>query len=148
MGYNLAAKEATIWDSGNGRFSCSSRANIAKAVAAVLLNPDKTANKYIYTSSFEVTQNEILQSLEKQTTGGQPWKVHPVTSEDQIKSGREAMAKGDFVGTGKLALAASYAGTYGGNFMEEGKLANEELGIPREDLDEVVKSVLQTAGMP
>lgn len=141
MGYKLADHETTIWDSGHARFSCSTTPNIARAVMQVLLHPNETANKYIYTSSFEITQSEILASLEK-ITGGKAWSVTHVTSEDQIKAGREAMAVGDFVGSGKLALAASYRGIYGADFEKEGKLANAMLGVPKENLDDFLEAIM------
>lgn len=143
LGYDIANHKATIWNSGNERFSCSTTPNVARAVLQVLSQPDVTANRYIYTSSFEITQNEILASLEK-VTGGKPWGVEHVTSENQIKAGKEAMAKGDFIGTGKLALAASFGGIYGADFVAEGKLANEMLGVPKENLDHVLKGIVES----
>ena len=144
MGFNIKQREATIWDSGDGKFSCSIRPTIGATVAGVLKQPEATKNRYIYTSSLETSQNEILRSLEKQT-GGTQWKVEHVTFENMIKEGQEALKAGDFIGMGKLALAASYSAKYGGNFAAEGKLANEMLGIPKENLDEVLADVLQAA---
>jgi len=145
MGYNLKDRTATIWDSGDGKFSCSARHTIGTTVAQVLAQPEKSKNRYVYTSSFETSQNAILASLEKHLDT--KFTVNPVTSDDMIAQGKEGFAKGDFVGMGKLALAASYSGKYGGDFVKAGVLANEEFDVPRENLDEVVGEVLKKAGL-
>jgi hypothetical protein len=44
---------------------------------------------------------------------------------------------------GKLSLAATVTGSLGNDFATNEKLANEMLGFPRENLDEVVTRVLR-----
>lgn len=141
MGFRLDAHEATIWDGGDSQFSCSHRKTIGATVAAVLRQAESSKNRYVYTSSFETSQNEILHCLKSSTNAD--WTVQSVRSEDMIRQGREGFSQGNFIEMGKLALAASYSGLYGGNFQEDGKLANEEFGIPQEKLNEVVAEVVQ-----
>ena len=144
MGFDLKDQTATIWDDGHGKFSCSHRRTIGATVAAILKQPAKSKNRYVYTSSFETSQKEILASLERNT--GNRWKVVSVTSDQMIAEGREGLAKGHFISAGKLALAASYSGKYGGDFASMGKLANDEFGIHRESLDEIVSEILANTG--
>ena len=96
----------------------------------MLQEPKATQNRYIETSSLETLQNEISNSLEKQT-GDTKWKVEYVTFEKMIEEGQDALEKSDFIGMGKLALATSYPAKFGGNVTADGKLANKMLDIPR-----------------
>jgi len=47
------------------------------------------------------------------------------------------------VGMGKLVLAANFIGRMGNDFATEETLANGMLGLPKEDLDEVVARILK-----
>lgn len=143
MGYDMETRKATIWDSGDVRFSTTTRATIGTAVAQVLNHPEATANRYLYISSFELSQNEILASLEKCTPNGK-WDLTHADSDEQIKEGREALAKGDFMKAGKLALAASYKGGLGTNFDKDETLANELLGLEPEDVDTVIAEIVNS----
>ena len=67
MGYDIAGRKATIWDTGNVRSSTTTCATVATSVIKVLNHPNDTANKYLYISSFEKSMNSILSSLEKAT---------------------------------------------------------------------------------
>lgn len=142
MGYNIAERQAIIWDSGDTRFSTSTRTTIGTAVARVLSHADETANKYLYVSSFETSMNRLLASLER-ATGGQEWKTTHVATDEQVKEGREGLAKGEFMKAGKLALAVSFKGGLGGDFATEETLANEMLGLPKEDPDVVVGEIVK-----
>jgi hypothetical protein len=145
-GFKVPAREATIWDSGTNTSSFSTRSTIGEAVAQTLLHPEETANQYVYISTLETCQNDILASL-KRVTGDVNWKVTHVLSEEKIKQGREMIEKGQFLmGNGTLALTAAYGGGYGEDFKKEGKLANELLGLRKEELDVVIREILETAG--
>ena len=47
LGIDLAAKKATIVDSGDERFSTTNLALIGQAVAGILKKPEETKNKYL-----------------------------------------------------------------------------------------------------
>jgi hypothetical protein len=64
-GHDVAKHQATIWDSGDVKFSTTTRTMIGKAFVAVLDNPVETANQYLYVSSFQITMNEFVASLKK-----------------------------------------------------------------------------------
>lgn len=67
LGQNLSAHKATIYDSGDARFSTTTLPTIGVAIAGTLRNPEKTANQEPFISSLETTSNEILAELEKAT---------------------------------------------------------------------------------
>jgi hypothetical protein len=64
--------------------------------------------------------------------------------DEQIEQGKDLLAQGKmWPGMGKLALAATVTGGSENDFALDEKLANEMLGLPRENLGEVVTRVLR-----
>ncbi|KAI0139136.1 NmrA-like family protein [Hypoxylon sp. NC0597] len=141
FGYDLQGHTATIWEDGNRKFSSSTRENIGKAVCGVLKHPEITANQYIFVSSFETSMNELLSALEK--AQGVKYSISYTKVEDEVKEGKAMLAKGDFMKAHKLMLAANLLPGYGNNFAEEEKLWNDRLGVPRENVDEVVARIVR-----
>jgi hypothetical protein len=146
-GFKVPAREATIWDSGDVTSSVSTRDTIGEAVARTLLNPEKTANRYVYISTLETCQNDTWAAL-KRVTGDENWKIAHVSSKGKIKEGKEMLERGEFMmGSGTLALASAYGGGCEEDFRKAGLLANELLGLPdKEDLDVVLKKILEKVG--
>ncbi|KAH8194912.1 hypothetical protein TruAng_010915 [Truncatella angustata] len=87
-GIDLAARTATIYDSGDNRFQVASLPFIGKAVASVLSHPEETKNKYLAIGT-NTSQNEILQILEQETA--QKWKVEHAQTADLVTAGRVAL---------------------------------------------------------
>ena len=111
------------------------------AVAAVLVHSTETVNQYLYVSLFQVTMNEFVASLKK-ATGVEGWGIEHLKGEEQMKKGKELSAQGKmWLGSGKLAMAVTVMGETGNDFAGDEKLANEMLGLPKEDVD-VVPRVL------
>ncbi len=140
---NLKDKTATIVDSGNERFQASTLAQIGKAVAGILKHPDETANKYVSSESFSLSENELV-ALVEELTG---WKlaVNRVKSEDYRKAGEEKLAVGDWRGFVDL-LRVHNAADGAGNGLKEGESVNKVIGLPDEDLREAVESWLRRQG--
>lgn len=136
LGYDLSAHKATIWDSGDTRWSTTTLSTIGAAVAAVLHHADKTVNRYIFVADFTTSQNEVLAALEK--ASGKKWDVKHESTKDLISTGNEKVSKGDYSGVVPLILAAIYGGGTGGDFVKEGLLANDRLGLATQDIDTVV----------
>ncbi|KAI1099215.1 NmrA-like family protein [Jackrogersella minutella] len=141
MGYDLKEHTATIWDDGNQRFSSSTRASIAKAVSGVLKHPKDTTNQYVFVSSFETSMNELLSALEK--AQGAKYSISHTTAGEEVADGKAMLAKGDFMKSHKLLLAANLLPGYGNNFAEEEKLWNDILGVPQEDIDDAVAQIVR-----
>ena len=140
LGFDLKTHTALIYDDGDTYLSCTNIGTIGAAVGAILHNPAETANRYLFISSFTVSPNEILASLEKVTAT--KWTVNKSSTVDAESVGREKMANGDFSGIRSLLARLMFAGDTGGNFEKELKLANKLLGMPEESLDATCKAVV------
>lgn len=145
MGFDLATKQATIWDDGNTRFSNTNEADLGKAVVSILNNPAETANKFVYISSFTATQNEVLEALEKSTSA--TWEVTRVSTEQQLIGAKEALGKGDMNGAFTLVKATCWSNVPGlkqhFEVDEKKRLGNDLLGLKvEENLQDTVERVV------
>jgi hypothetical protein len=140
-GFDLPNHKAMIYDDGDQHFSTSTVPLIANAVAKILLQPDATLNRYVYISSFTTTQNKILAMLEKYSSV--QWEVARVSSKAKIEEAREAFKNGEEVAAASrlLILAVQYTAGNGSDFT--GRDSNEDLGLPRENMDDIVKRALE-----
>jgi hypothetical protein len=123
FGFDPKAHTATIWDSGDTKFSATNLPTIGLAVARVLAHPAETANRSVYISSFETSLNEILGAY-KTAIGVDKWKITHAKSDEQIRSGLEEVKTGSMMAMGKLALASTVKPGIGGDFAEDGLLDN------------------------
>jgi len=142
IGFDLLSKRATIYDSGERRFTASTLLLLGKAVIAVLSNPSATANKYVYVGSFTTTQNEILAAL-KAATGDQ-WTVEKTTSAEKVELGKNALLHRRNSSTIRpLVTAAMYHERGGSDFESDVGLSNDELGLNKENIESVVSDVVK-----
>lgn len=142
LGYDIKNKTATIWDDGNKPFTVTNAKQLGASVTAVLQNPNKTANQFLYVASVETTQNEILAAFEE--ASGEKWTVNKVNTKDQLDEAVKKLGAGDFSGAVTLVLATIYSSTPGlhSNYAKDEALANETLGLQLEDVKGTVKAVL------
>lgn len=115
-------------------------------MVSILQHPVETANKYLYIETVAVSQRDILKSLEAATS--QKWEVESVKTDEMVTAGKQLVAGGDFTGN-FLFVQASVWGNGEGlrqNFSVHESLANSLLGVPRGDLNQTVKRVLDLAG--
>ncbi|KUI55744.1 hypothetical protein VP1G_03147 [Cytospora mali] len=143
FGFDLKAKKATIYDSGNEPFQTSNLGFIAKAVGSILKHPNETANRYILVASFQPTLNQILQILEDET--GSKWAVENVSTQDLQKAGEEKLAKGDFSAFRELLRVHLYRDGEGHPVPADEK-ANNLLELPEEDLRGTIRKWVASAG--
>jgi len=141
LGFDTAEHTATIYDSGDVAIGYTNLDAIALAVQRIFERPAETADKYLYIASVTASQNQLLASLEKAT--GKSWTVTKASSEEAGKIGAEKLAKGDFSGIKPLLSRLLYGGDPIADFRKQpGGLANDLLGLPKEDVDETVKDTL------
>jgi hypothetical protein len=77
MFFNPRNHSVTIYDSGSQPYEAT---NVARAVTATLVHASATANQYIYINSFTLTQNKVLDALEK--ANGMKWDVSYSTAKE------------------------------------------------------------------
>ncbi|KAK0111947.1 hypothetical protein ONS96_001211 [Cadophora gregata f. sp. sojae] len=116
---------------------------VATAVAKVLFKPEETKNKPLFISSFTVSQNQVLGELEEAT--GSKWEVRRMTEEAALEKARKLDNKDHSDGLKLLILMLLYADSTdrGANFKKDGLLANELLGLPVENLSDVIARVVK-----
>ncbi|ROW06283.1 hypothetical protein VPNG_08054 [Cytospora leucostoma] len=144
MGFDIKAKAATIYDSGNAPVTCTPRPQIGIAVANCLKKPEATANRSVRTLSLEITQNKLLAALEKET-GGEKWAVTHINTKDSIASGLEKLAAKNFGGAFINILAAQLYedGTTRSRICTPETSDNALLGLEALDLDQYVADIVK-----
>jgi len=142
IGFDTKTQSATIYDSGNQPFSCTTLSTVGLAVASILSKPSETANKSIYIQSFNPTQNEILAVLEEITDA--KWKVDTISTGDALVQGYEKLGKGDMSGIVGVLMSSTYGAANGNDFTKHATLSNELLGLPKEDLKTVTREIVES----
>lgn len=142
LGFNIAEKKATIWDSGDVPFSGTNLSIIGNGLVALFSKDvDSSANKYVYVSSHTVSQNQILAGIEEIT--GEKFKLTKEDSKKAIEEGHKKLGSGDYSAIPPLILAGVYGPAALGDFTKvDGGLWNEKLGLAKEDLEASLKAVV------
>ncbi|KAI1149786.1 hypothetical protein F4825DRAFT_35716 [Nemania diffusa] len=132
IGLDKTTKTATIYDSGNEPFQASNLPHIGKAIAAVLTHPEQTVNRYITIASFNPTQNQLLEIVEKLT--GEKWTVNKLTTSEQQQIGAEKLSKGDYSAFSNFLRKRVY-GDGSGLAVQGADNALDVLGLEGEDVE-------------
>ncbi|KAK4071760.1 uncharacterized protein Triagg1_5998 [Trichoderma aggressivum f. europaeum] len=142
LGYDIANKTATVWDGGDKRFTLTNERDLGIAITSVLKKPEETSNKYLFISSVETTQNEILTALEEATNT--KWTINITTTEEQVNDAFQKLTSGDLNGAFALVRATSYSNTPGlkSNYAQDETLSNDLLELKASSVTETVKRVV------
>lgn len=154
-GCGVKKREMTFFDHGDEKITTSSWDQCGRGLASFLglgIYPedesdkapavDNWAGKALYISSFRVSQKDMFESVKRVTgTTDTDWKIEHVPSEQRFREGQEAMKKGDRGGFTRQMYSRIFFPTGEGDHTRLG-LANEALGLPEEDIDEVTKGAL------
>ncbi|KAF9776891.1 hypothetical protein IL306_004861 [Fusarium sp. DS 682] len=144
LGMHIKEKKFVIWDDGEGWFSCTTEANTALAMVNALTKKwEETKNRIVWISDFAITQNQLLETIEH--VSGQKFTVEKVDSEKLIKEKQAAVAAGDPYAIYALIETGFVTGRFGGHLEKEGKIKNDLLGLPKKELEEVVRVALKAA---
>ncbi|KAI1197384.1 NmrA-like family protein [Nemania serpens] len=139
--FDLAARRAEILDRGQQKSSTATLGRVAEAIVAVLAQEaDATRNRVLFLQSFCVSQLDVLAALERAT--GAKWEVSFVESEAFIAERRPRADAGDKEAVEDLVFAL---GAIDGNWESREGFAMDLLGLENEDLDEVVRRVVDSA---
>ncbi|KAI9831847.1 MAG: hypothetical protein M1826_002879 [Phylliscum demangeonii] len=141
LGLDLKKHTASIWDGGDTTWSATMLPSIGQSIVGVLTHLSETKNRYVRIQSFSTSQNQILAVLEK--VSGKTW---PRTEVDALKAaagGREKIAKGDWSGAPATILAylMNRHVDCGCDFSKSGKLDNELLGVPAENMQQITEAL-------
>lgn len=139
IGFNKEKKSFRRVDAGNTPFFVSNLPFIGRAVAAILANPEKTANQYLSIASATTTQNELLKIVEEETK--EKWTVEPVSALQLDDEGRDKLARGDFSAFGSFLQAYLFGDL--GDSTKGVELANDLLGLQEEDIRVTLKEFIE-----
>lgn len=154
FGFDLKKREVTLYGDGSTKVTSSTWPQCARAVAALLSLPilpegnqgdqvtlSQFRNKSAYIGSFHVSQKEIFGSVLRSTgTQESDWVIRSESAEERFERGNRMMAGGDMWGFG-IALYARLFWPDGACDLE-GKLVNDTLRLPKEDLDSATKEAI------
>lgn len=130
-------------DSGNEKWQASNLDHIGKAVVAVLKNPDKTANKYLSSASFNISSVELVEAVESLI--GSKLTINRVESQKLQQLGEEKLSKGDYSAFLEL-LRVWNAADGAGHALKPEDSVETLLGVPSDDLTQSVKAWLTKTG--
>jgi nucleoside-diphosphate-sugar epimerase len=145
LGINYRARKFKVWDDGNGYFSTTRLEDAAAAVAVALKKPEETANQLLLISNFATTQNELFAGIEKLT--GEKFEREYVNSQEIIEEAHKKLAQGIKEAAYATIETAFVTGKYSGHLEKEGPLANELLGVPKRNLEDVLKEAVDAANV-
>jgi len=140
-GFDIPARKAKIYGSGNNLSCWTPLPTIASAVVNMLRNPDVILNRGIFISGVrDLTQNAILAALEAET--GDKFEMEHIDLEQIKEKALAALAKGEY-------KQATMGLTINSNFNEEDsaanfwdKVENELVGIRAVTAQEAVKAAM------
>lgn len=152
FGFDLKNKKVTFFDDGKTRINVSTWSSCGRALAALLSLPEDGAspavaqwkNKPFYIASFRISQRDILDSIHRVTgTTDKDWEITHEATDQRRKNGLEEMQKGIQTGYAKAMYSRVFYPTGDGDYESSRGLANEVLGLPKEELDDATKRTLE-----
>jgi hypothetical protein len=149
-GFTIAERKVTMYDDGMTRINTSTWLQCGRAFAAALALPvtrsGSDADGPLYISSFLISQRDMLDSLHRVLgTSDADWEIRYESTKKRVEDGKAEMQRGDMKGFAK----AMYARTFfpgkgmGAEFEGEKGIANDRLGLPREELDEATRRAVE-----
>ncbi|KAM0263552.1 hypothetical protein ACHAQJ_001171 [Trichoderma viride] len=158
-GFDIPNKKVTFYDDGKTLINTSTWRQCGRAAAQLLslkeLPDDENdqsptlsqwRNKILYISSFLVSQRDMLDSLNRVLDATESdWKIEYEPTDVRYKRGLDIMKSGNVVGFGMAMYSRAFYPNGDGNYEAKYGLANEVLGLPKEDIDEATKLAVEMA---
>ena len=151
FGFDVVKRKAVLCDDGLTKITVSTWDQCGRALAAFLNLPESGARlcvsefkeKPFYFCSFRICQREMLDSLNRvMGTSDKDWEITYEPAKQRYDDGMAEMKSGNMLGFAKAMYAGAIQPDSGADFEYRG-LINEELGLPKEDLDEATKRALE-----
>ncbi|OCK76863.1 NAD(P)-binding protein [Lepidopterella palustris CBS 459.81] len=152
FGLDIKNKKATFFDDGETRVNVSTWRQCGRALAALLSLPESGAspsvsqwkNMPFYFASFRVSQRDMLDSIHRVTgTTDKDWEITYEPTGERYKNGIDEMQKGARTGFAKAMYSRLFFPNGDGDFESSRGLANDLIGLPKEDLDEATKRTVE-----
>lgn len=153
-GFDFGKQDVRFYDDGEAAVSASTRPHIGQAEARLLSLPVRAegegslcledyANCVVYTSSFTVSQREMLVSTCRVTgTSKGEWMVSRVGTRERFEQGRQEVSEGNMARFGKLLyMRLFFSGAE--NFERKKGPINGALGLLEEKLDEATADAIE-----
>lgn len=106
IGFDLAAKRATLYDGGELEFPATTMSVVGKAVVQVLKRPEATKNCYIYIKEFSATGQGIVKALE--SIERERWTVTQRSTQDVLEEAEVKFKAKDIAGWISLVQRTIY----------------------------------------
>ena len=138
LGFELRKGTVRLFDGGVGRWSCSSVAQVGKAVAGVLRNEEETKGKVLYVQSFCVSQVDILEVLQTVSGGTTLERIH-IGADEYIEEMKREMQAGSYEALEQIVCVLGLTRAL---WEEKPDFANKLLGLQEEDLRAIVEKIV------
>ena len=152
FGFDIKDRKVTFFDDGNTPMSISTWQQCGRALAGLLSLPESGAspaisqwkNTSLYIASFTVSQRDMLDSLHRVLgTTDKDWNITYEPTAQRYKDGKDEMQKGLMTGFAKTMYARAFFPNGDGDFESSRGLANELIGLPKDNLDEATKRTVE-----
>ena len=152
FGFDIKDRKVTFFDDGNTPMSISTWQQCGRALAGLLSLPESGAspaisqwkNTSLYIASFTVSQRDMLDSLHRVLgTTDKDWNITYEPTAQRYKDGKDEMQKGLMTGFAKTMYSRAFFPNGEGDFESSRGLANELIGLPKDNLDEATKRTVE-----
>ncbi|KAF2096951.1 NAD(P)-binding protein [Rhizodiscina lignyota] len=152
FGFEIKKRTVTFFDDGKTRINGSTWPQCGRALAALLSLPESGSspslsdwkNKPLYIDSFKFSQRDILDSLHRVLgTTDKDWEITYQPTDERFKEGLEELKQGERRGLAKAMYARVFFPNGDGDYESNRGLANDVLGLKKDDLDESTKRAVE-----
>lgn len=154
FGFTIKERKVTLFDDGKTPINTSTWDQCGRTLAKLLSLPVSGAspcvedwkNKSVYMSSFRVSQRDMLDSLHRVLgTTDADWTITHEGSVERYQRGMAELQAGNQMGFATAMYSRIFFQNGDGDFESMWGLANEKLGLPKEDLDTITKRAVDMA---
>jgi len=141
---DVKTKTGELVDAGEPKFTTTTVSQVGEATATALLHSDKTKNQYVHVSSYNITQTEVLEALER--ISGAKFAMKELSNVELYARAEKHIEEGEWTtGYYELATSTVYSDAAVTYFPDEAEHWKKVLGLEQgEGFDEMIARVLAT----